>query len=249
MQHIIALSGGKDSTALALRMRESYPELDFQFVCTPTGNELPEMEAHWFALEGILKQPIIRIMPFGLGDGLMRIIEQEQMIPNYRARFCTRKLKIEPMIKYLKESAPCIHYVGLRADEEARQGIYGDIEGVTHQFPLQDWGWTIHDVWSYLDHQNITIPKRTDCGLCFFQRLDEWKYLLDNHRDRYKDGEAIEHQIGGTFRSPKRDTWPADLTGLRNEFEAGRPLRLSAQAKRAMQENCDRDLFCRVCTL
>ena len=46
VQHIVALSGGKDSTALALRLAELEPR-EYVYVCTPTGDELPEMFAHW----------------------------------------------------------------------------------------------------------------------------------------------------------------------------------------------------------
>jgi tRNA(Ile)-lysidine synthase TilS/MesJ len=39
MKHIVGLSGGKDSTALALRLRQLHPEIEFTYICTPTGNE------------------------------------------------------------------------------------------------------------------------------------------------------------------------------------------------------------------
>lgn len=40
--HVVALSGGKDSTALALRLKEIEPR-EYQYVCTPTGDELPDL--------------------------------------------------------------------------------------------------------------------------------------------------------------------------------------------------------------
>ena len=52
MTHVVALSGGKDSTALALRLAEVEPR-EYVYLCTPTGRELPEMEAHWTRLEGL----------------------------------------------------------------------------------------------------------------------------------------------------------------------------------------------------
>lgn len=52
--HVVALSGGKDSTAMALRLRELNPDVDYVYVCTPTGNELPEMWEHWRKLGQLL---------------------------------------------------------------------------------------------------------------------------------------------------------------------------------------------------
>lgn len=37
MEHIIGLSGGKDSTCMALRLLEVEPDTDFQYLITPTG--------------------------------------------------------------------------------------------------------------------------------------------------------------------------------------------------------------------
>ena len=52
-KHVVALSGGKDSSAMALALKMFEPA-DYTFVCTPTGDELPEMDAHWLKLEGLL---------------------------------------------------------------------------------------------------------------------------------------------------------------------------------------------------
>jgi len=46
MKHIVALSGGKDSTAMALWLVQNEPR-DYEFICTPTGDELPEMIEYW----------------------------------------------------------------------------------------------------------------------------------------------------------------------------------------------------------
>jgi tRNA(Ile)-lysidine synthase TilS/MesJ len=50
MNHIVALSGGKDSVAMALRLVEVEPR-DYLYVCTPTGNELHPMK------RGVLEAP------------------------------------------------------------------------------------------------------------------------------------------------------------------------------------------------
>ena len=95
MKHVLGLSGGKDSTCLALAMRERHPELDIEYICTPTGNELPELFEHLDNLEILLGKPIKRL---GIGKNLHELIDEIGMLPNFRARWCTRILKIEPTI-------------------------------------------------------------------------------------------------------------------------------------------------------
>ena len=220
--HVVALSGGKDSTAMALRLRELNPDTPYTYVCTPTGNELPEMFAHWRKLSEMLKTPVTPVV----GGTLEGIIKREQMIPNWRARFCTRQLKIEPYAAWLMQQARrysrIVSYVGIRADEPEREaGDYTNVPGVEMVFPMRDWKWGLGDVWSYLAVRGVIIPTRTDCALCFFQRLPEWYALWENYPEEWAKGEAIEAEMGHTFRSPSRDTWPAAMKDLRARFEAG----------------------------
>jgi 3'-phosphoadenosine 5'-phosphosulfate sulfotransferase (PAPS reductase)/FAD synthetase len=232
-KHVVGLSGGKDSTALALWLVENEPR-PYEFICNRTGNELPEMIAHWERLERVLGQPI---KPVTHSTDLIGLCEEMNMLPNFRMRWCTRILKIEPTIAYM-ESLPddSVLYVGLRADEESRPGIYG--QDMTIRFPLREQGWNVSDVWRYLDKMGITIPDRTDCGLCPYQRLEEWKALWLNHPDQWELGVRLEKKTGHTFRSAGRDTWPASMEDLGREFASGRPLRKS-----------NRSTTCRVCSL
>lgn len=241
MKHVVALSGGKDSTALALRLAEVEPR-DYLHICTPTGNELPEMFNHWRRLGDLLGK---RLTPLMHHTGLYGVIREEKMLPNFRARFCTRILKIETYRRWLAENTPCVSYVGLRADEEGRAGgAYGDIEGVEMRFPLREWGWGEADVWKYLDEKGVSIPRRTDCAVCYHQRLIEWFELHRDYPDLWAEGEAIEAEFGATFRSPGRDTWPVSMRGLREAFEAGR-IPKDTRRNRDRQDTGS----CRVCSL
>jgi|TARA_R110002126_G_C10288198_1_gene485768 3'-phosphoadenosine 5'-phosphosulfate sulfotransferase (PAPS reductase)/FAD synthetase len=233
MKHIVGLSGGKDSTALALRLAEVEPR-KYVYICNETGNELPDMKAHWDNLENILGEPIQRVRH---ARSLIEEIEKINMLPNVFARWCTIRLKIEPTIDYF-ESLPAgsTLYVGLRADEMDRKGLYG--EDITVRFPMREWNWNEKDVWDYLNSKGICIPKRTDCALCPYQRLGEWRDLYENYPDLYAEGVALEKKIGHTFRSPGRDNWPANLELLSKEFDAGRKLR-----------EYKRKDTCRVCSL
>lgn len=249
MNHIVAISGGKDSTAMALRLAEIEPR-DYTYLITPVGNELPEMVAHWENLERVIGKQFIRIKPFTKEDGLRWLIDNYNALPNHRQRWCTRQLKIEPTIAYLKLNSPCIQYVGLRADEETRGGIYGDIPGVQQCHPLKDWGWGLEDVIDYLFDRGVKVPRRTDCAWCYAQRIIDWKRLWQNHPDLYEQAVKIEAETGYTFRSPSRDTWPAGLAELRQEFEAGRKVKgENTSGQLSLFEINEDQGACRVCSL
>jgi hypothetical protein len=235
MMHVVPVSGGKDSTALALRLAEVEPR-DYTYLITPTGNELPEMLAHWGKLECILGKKFVRITNYDLEFW----IKHFNALPNWRQRWCTRLLKIEPCLAWVRaQSVPVTLYVGLRADEEERQGIYSS--DVITDFPLRRFGWGLPEVQHYLVEHGIRIPKRTECAHCYGQRVHEWKNLWREHPEIYARGEALESKTGFTFRSPGRDRYPAALVQLRTQvFEKGQvfkedQLKSIGATRRAMQ--------------
>jgi hypothetical protein len=218
MNHIVALSGGKDSTAMAIWLAENEPR-DYQFICTPTGDEPDAMFAHWRKLGEILGKPIKPIM---FRTGLRGLIREQMALPNWRQRWCTRILKIEPYAAYLAQQTPCVSYVGLRADEPLREGgDYLDIPNVVMDFPLRRANMGLAEVLALLAARGINIPKRTDCKRCFFQRLIEWYEFWRDDLAGWMEAEEDEALTGYTFRSPGRDTQPAALKDLRAKFESG----------------------------
>jgi hypothetical protein len=236
MKHIVALSGGKDSTAMALLLQEQEPHTDFEFVYTPTGNELPEMDAHFARLRELLEG---RMVSLSSGETLGSLVRRWNALPNWRQRWCTRVLKIEPFKAYLLSRLPATVYVGIRADEaEEREGvIYGD--EVTRRFPLVEYDLDLEGVQGYLAHKGVIIPTRTDCALCFFQRLGEWRRLWYKYPKEYTQGILWERQTGHTFRAESKDKHAASLLGLAQEFTEGfRP--------RAHRMS-DREAMCGVC--
>ena len=239
-QHVVALSGGKDSTAMALALQYFEPR-NYLFIKNPTGNELPEMDAHFARLEELFGTKFYTV---GCGLTFEELIYREQAIPNFRWRFCSRVLKIEPTQEFFKQLEDPILYVGLRADEKKREGID---YGVECRFPLREWGWTIHDVRRFLRINSVSIPKRTDCALCFWQRLDEWWFLWKYYPDYWKQGEQIEEDLGHTFRTPGKDTWPTSLRDMRKKFEAGHAPK-KAETRQSLMDKMDSEK-CPVCIM
>lgn len=221
MNRIVAISGGKDSTAMALRLQEMHPQ-PYEFCITPTGRELPPMLEHWDKLECLLGQKLIRVP----APTLLDLIVKYRTLPNFRMRFCTRQVKIEPFIEYAKSRSPAVCYVGIRADEvtgdSPREGTdWEGVEGVSQALPLVEWGWGIARVKDYLRQREVLIPERGDCDFCFWQTIGEWWRLWRDYPVRWCECEALEEWTGHTFRSDQRDSWPASLKGLREMFEKG----------------------------
>lgn len=178
------------------------------------------------------------------------MIDEYNALPNFKQRWCTRRIKIEPYAEFLAEQAkrgPVVFYVGLRADEPERAGgIYGHIDGVTTRHPLREWGMGEAEVQAGLAARGIVCPVRTDCARCYHQRIGEWFLLWLENRDIFMDAVADEQRTGYTFRTPGRDRWPDALADLAAEFERGNipTISLKRMARESMEAGA-----CRACRL
>lgn len=238
MTTVACFSGGKDSTAMILAMRERGETIDGLFV-TPTGNELPDVWEHWDRVAALVGAPVIRPK----APTLASLIEGFDALPNFRQRWCTRMIKIEPAIAWTKLNPEATLCVGLRADEPERAGIIST--SVSSRFPLREYGHGIAEVRATLVRHGVEVPKRTDCGVCYHQRIGEWFELWRDHPEEWAKGEAWEASTGRTFRSPKRDAWPVSMAGLAAAFASGRVPHRSLK----MLERDRGDAMCRVCSL
>ena len=230
---------------MALRLKE-VEDADYDFCFTPTGRELPEMQEHWQHLECLLGKSLTRVP----GPTLLDRIIAYRTLPNFRLRYCTREIKIEPFIAYARLHIPAICHVGIRADEaEDRDGTnWNGIEGVIQDLPLVRWGWGVNRVKEYLRQRGIIIPIRTDCDLCYHQQIGEWWRLWRDHKDRWMEIETLETWTVHTLRSEQRDSWPASLAGMRQRFEAGFVPKGAAQTGLTFEEDIgNRPTMCAWC--
>ena len=236
-ESVACFSGGKDSTAMILAMLECGETID-RLLVTPTGNELPEVWEHWLRIADLAGAPVIRPK----GPTLVELIEGYNALPNFRQRWCTRQIKIQPAIAWAMRNPTATLCVGLRFDEEERVGIIST--SVKTRFPLREYEMGIDDVRAILAKHDVRVPFRTDCALCYHQRIGEWFELWRDHPDQWEKGEEWERRTEHTFRSPGRDSWPVSMAGMGEAFESGKvPSRSLKMLER------DREGGCRVCSL
>lgn len=202
-RHILSLSGGKDSAALAIYLRDRVPEIEYIF--HDTDKELPETYDYMRRLEAILGKPIVRTTPTDSFDHWLAVYRG--MLPSNHRRWCTKMLKLKPFEAYVGDG-PVINYVGLRADEN-RTGYISTKPNILAVYPFQDDGLVRADVIRILEESGLGLPpymawgrSRSGCFFCFYQQKIEWVRLLETHPDYFQlamDYEEKAVQFGEQF--------------------------------------------------
>jgi hypothetical protein len=199
-RHVLGISGGKDSAALAVYVRQQYPELDIDYFFTDTGKELPEVYEFLGRLEGFLGKPIARLNPRRGFDFWLR--EYNHFLPSAQTRWCTRKLKLGPFEDWIRPMLAAgdkvTSYVAIRSDEEYREGYTSKHENLTVKLPFREGGIDKHGVFDILDSSGVGIPKyydwrsRSGCTFCFFQQKIEWVRLKERHPEAFEEAKQYE---------------------------------------------------------
>ncbi len=196
VRHICGISGGKDSSALALYLRERVPEMEY-FFCD-TGAELPETYEFLTRLEVILGKPIVRLNSERGFDHWFEVFRGA--LPSPQMRWCTKVMKIKPIEAWIGDE-PAISYVAIRADEANRKGYISTKPNIESRFPFVDDGIDHDGVMKILDDAGIGLPAyyewrtRSGCYFCFYQRKAEWIGLADRHPELYERAIAIEQKV------------------------------------------------------
>jgi len=235
-RHVLGISGGKDSAALAIYMRQEYPEIDINYFFTDTGKELPEVYEYLTYLEGYLGKKIHRINPDRGFDFWLR--EYKHFLPSVNTRWCTRQLKLIPFQKWVNKwinaGDTVYSYVAIRADEEYREGFNSKNDKLIVKHPFREDGVNLDDVWSMLSSSGIGWPKyyqwrsRSGCTFCFFQQKIEWVRLKKLHPDRFEEAKAYEKNAlehGSPFTWTERESLldleqPERMKQIEENYEA-----------------------------
>jgi hypothetical protein len=234
--HVLGLSGGKDSAALAVFMRQHYPELNIRYFFTDTGKELQEVYEFLGRLEGYLGKPIERLNPDRDFDFWLRTYNN--FLPSPSTRWCTRQLKLEPFKRWVKPwlqaGDTVISYVAIRADEEHREGMTAQHPKMAVRFPFREHGVEKAGVIDILEASGLGLPgyyswrSRSGCTFCFFQQKIEWVRLKREHPAAFVDAKtyektALEH--GSPFTWSQRESLeelerPERMAQIEAEFDA-----------------------------
>lgn len=169
LRHVLGISGGKDSAALAIYIKTKYPSLDLEFYTSDTGKELDETYQLIKNLEVFLgiKINLLRGAENSSEDPFDHFLKMYGgFLPSQQARWCTKKLKLEPFEKYVGDD-PVISYVGIRGDEE-REGYISTKKNIQSIFPFRKNIWSKDVVTKLLANQNmeqvLAISKSLDFG-------------------------------------------------------------------------------------
>lgn len=239
-RHVLGISGGRDSAALAVYMRQTAPHLDIEYFFTDTGKELPEVYEFLGRLEGFLGKPILRLNPDRDFDFWLQ--EYKNFLPSPQTRWCTKQLKIKPFEAWLRPalaSGEQINsYVAIRSDEDYREGYVSGQNNLKVHLPFREAGIDKEGVMEILDAAGLGLPEyyrwrsRSGCTFCFYQQKIEWARLLEEHPEAFEEAKAYEKNAldhGSPF------TWSQGES--LNELE--RPERL-AEIKRSHEKRLER---------
>lgn len=193
-RHILSLSGGKDSAALAIYMRDRIPEMEYIF--HDTDKELPETHEYLARLEALLGKTIVKTTPEHSFDAWLKIYGG--MIPSNHRRWCTKNLKLMAFEKHIGDDM-VYNYIGLRADEN-RQGYISHKPNIIPVYPFREDGLVLADIKRILEESGLGFPKYTEwgrtrsgCYFCFYQQKIEWVKLKERYPELFEEAKKYEH--------------------------------------------------------
>lgn len=264
--HILSLSGGKDSTALAFFIKENMPEVHkkIEYIFCDTECELPETYDYLNKIEVFLGKRIQRIKPYKNFEYLMAMYNY---FPSPIRRWCTIEMKTKPFRKYIydmfkKNGEGIIHlYIGIRADEpnRAKYNKYGD-NYIREVYPFVENGITHSDVIDILNDVGVGLPeyykwsKRSGCYFCPYQSKMTWLNLHKYHPELFAKAKAFEDEKNPKGCKFKKVGWnldmllediikPENAEKIRKDYEKNLSKKKNDSPKKLINLLCDKNTF------
>lgn len=214
VRHVLNVSGGKDSSAMALLMAgrvhglEHFRQDGMEYLFCDTQKELPETYEYLARLEAELGSKITYLNAKAGFDHWHKVFGG--YLPSPQNRWCTKMLKLKPFEAHVGDDA-VISYVGLRADED-RIGYISTKPNIKTRYPLREAGIDYQGVIRILEDSGLGLPTfmkwgRTNsgCTFCFFQTPYEWVRLYETYPEKF--AEAAQYETTDPHDPNKQFTW------------------------------------------
>lgn len=200
----ISVSGGKDSTALALLAKEN------EWPCTRIYADTGWESSITYEYLDYLREKIGPIEVVRAPEQWIARMDRLGAWPNRTRRWCTRQLKMEPLMKWhhaFKFSEgfdTLVNCTGIRADESAKRACYEELEWST-DFGCWAWRpllrWTVEDVLQMHRRHGVKVNplyqagfERVGCWPCIYAGKLELRLLAEKFPERLEELVALEER-------------------------------------------------------
>ena len=201
---VVGVSGGKDSLAVCLHFDEQGYE--YRRVFSDTGWEHPQTYEYLQYLETVIGKidyvkRVVEVddqhkafvdsieQDLGFESPFVRLVIYYMCLPNARRKFCTPRLKVDPIAAYLHDLDDPINVVGIRHDESHKRAKMDQWEWFDH-FDCYTWrpilSWSFDDVANIHKRHNVkpnplylSGHNRVGCYPCIYANKGDLKNLDD----------------------------------------------------------------------
>lgn len=203
---VVSASGGKDSTAVILAMREA--GIPARYVYADTGWEVQEVYDYLATLERLLGITIERV---GHPGGMVAKIRQRANFPSRMTKWCTGELKRDQIRKVHErireeEDTDTVSVLGIRAEESAARADMPEFEYVDKHWGGYVWrpimGWTVEDVLAIHHRHGVPVNPlyrlgfgRVGCMPCIFANKSEVKLMAEHFPERIDLIRSLEAEV------------------------------------------------------
>lgn len=231
---VVSFSGGKDSTAMLLRMMELGEHID-EVICCDTYKEFPQMYEHIEKVKKVVEEHGIKYttlkcdksFDYYMFEHDVKRKKAEEFKEKYgdakgyswagsRSRWCTSKLKTDVINRYFKELSKqynLVQCIGIAADETKRLERENN-QDKSHRHPLVEWDWNEEQCLNYCyslgyDWGGLyNYFSRVSCWCCPLQPLEELRKLRKYFPQLW---EELLDMDSRTWRNFKEDYTVAEL--------------------------------------